>query len=202
MNAKFALSTVCAVAFAAFSASAAPATVNIPSTVHLPVFEPLISPCADPAADHFLEIDISQRPPPGAARVQKVSGWVTEDGTFNWPFVMRVRNIGDKPFAGKPGKQRVLVTEDDLLTGKKGRVVASVPFDRIDPRSGVAARFAFQASATDMNKQRFHRIYTISVKYDVMDAAIVTSQYGDCNLRNNEFFVEFDGSRKQWIYGK
>jgi hypothetical protein len=202
MNAKAALSTVCAVAFATLSASAAPPTVNIPSTVHLPVLEPLIAPCADPAADHFLEIDISQRPPAGAARVQKVSGWVTEDGTFNWPLVMRVRNIGDKPFAGKPGKQRVLVTEDDLLTGKKGRVVASVPFDRIDPRSGVAARFLFQATAADMNKQRFHRIYTISVKYDVIDDAIVTSQYGDCNLRNNAFFVEFDGSRKQWVFGK
>lgn len=202
MNTKSALTTICAVAFATLSTSAAPPTVNVPSTVHLPVLEPLIAPCADPAADRFLEIDISQRPPAGAARVQKLSGWVTEDGTFNWPLVMRVRNIGDKTFAGKPGKQRVLVTEDDLLVGKKGRVVASVPFDRIDPRSGVAARFLFQASAADMNKQRFHRVYTISVKYDVMDDAIVTGQYGDCNLRNNEFAVEFDGSRKQWVYGR
>jgi hypothetical protein len=94
------------------------------------------------------------------------------------------------------------VTEDDLLTGKKGRVVASTPFDRIDPRSGVAARLMFQASAADMNKQRFHRIYTVSIKYDVMDDTLLTGQFGDCNLRNNEFFVEFDGSRKQWIYGK
>jgi hypothetical protein len=115
---------------------------------------------------------------------------------------MRVRNIGDKAFAGKAGKQSVVVTEDDLASGKKGRVVASVPFDRIEPRSGVAARFEFAAPAVDVQKGRFHRIYTLSIKYDQMDEALINGPFGDCELRDNSFFVEFDGSRKGWIFGK
>lgn len=201
MTFKFAAPAACAL-LAATAAFAAPPTVDIPQTVHLPVLEPLIAPCADPAADRFLEIDITQRPPAGATRVQKVSGWVTDDGTFHWPFVMRMRNIGDRPFAGKPGKQRVVVTEDDLLAGKKGRVVATVPFDRIDPRSGVAVRFLFQAPATDVNKKRFRRVYKLAIKYDATDSSIVDSPFGDCNFKNNEFSLEFDGSRERWIYAR
>lgn len=201
MTFKFAALAACAL-LAATATFAAPPTVDIPQTVHLPVLEPLIAPCADPAADRFLEIDITQRPPAGATRVQKVSGWVTDDGTFHWPFVMRMRNIGDRPFAGKPGKQRVIVTEDDLLAGKKGRVVATVPFDRIDPRSGVAVRFLFQAPATDVNKKRFRRVYKLAIKYDATDSSIVDSPFGDCNFKNNEFSLEFDGSRERWIYAR
>lgn len=183
-------------------AAAAPPEVKIPVGVRLPELDPLIAPCGDPAADRFLEIDISQRPPAGATRVQKVSGWVTADGVFHWPFVMRVRNIGDKPFAGKPGGQSVQVLEDDLLTGKKGRVVANVPFDRIDPRSGIAARFQFEAPAAAVNAQRFHRRYTLSITYKKLDSAIVSGQFGDCDLQNNNFAIEIDGRRKGWIFAK
>ncbi|MBP6012677.1 MAG: hypothetical protein KBA31_10655 [Alphaproteobacteria bacterium] len=183
-------------------AAAAPPEVTIPGHVQMPELKPLISTCSDPAADHWLEIDISQRPPPGAARVQKISGWTTEDGVFHWPFVMRIRNIGDKPFVGKPGKQSVVVTEDDVAAGKKGRVVASFPFDRIEPRSGVAARFLFEAPAADMNKGKFHRIYTLSIKYGELSEQIVNGQFGDCELKNNNFVVEIDGGRKGWIFGR
>jgi hypothetical protein len=199
---KSCFATAAAACIAASAALAAPPTVDIPATVHLPQLEPLITPCADPAADRFLEIDISQRAPAGATKVQKVSGWVTGDGIFHWPFVMRVRNIGDKPFMGKAGKQSVVVVEDDLISGKKGRVVASVPFDRIDPRSGVAARFLFEAPVEAVNKRRFHRTYSLKIKYDDMGSALVDGPYGDCNLRNNEWFVEFDGSRPKWIFAK
>jgi hypothetical protein len=183
-------------------AMAAPPTVVIPDHVQIPTLQPLVSPCSDPAADHWLEIDISQRPPAGATRVQKVSGWVTEDGIFHWPFVMRIRNIGDKAFVGKPGKQNVVVTEDDVTAGKRGRVVSSVPFDRIEPHSGVAARFLFEAPAADMNKGKFHRVYTLAIKYNEMGDQIVNGQFGDCNLKNNTFFVEIDGGRKGWIFGQ
>ena len=184
------------------TAAAAPPVVDIPSHVQLPQLKPLYSTCADPAADRWLEIDITQRPPAGAARVQKVSGWTTEDGVFHWPFVMRIRNTGDKPFVGKPGKQNVVVTEDDIQGAKKSRVVATVPFDRIEPHSGVAARFLFEAPAADVNKGKFHRIYTLSIKYDELGDQIVNGQFGDCDLRNNSFFFEVDGSRKGWIIGK
>lgn len=183
-------------------AVAAPPTVAIPDHVQIPQLKPLIATCSDPAADRWLEIDISQRPPAGAARVQKVSGWTTEDGVFHWPFVMRIRNIGDKPFVGKPGKQSVVVTEDDVATGKKGRVVASVPFDRIEPRSGVAARFLFEAPAADMNKGKFHRIYKLSIKYDELNEQIVNGQFGDCDLQNNSYSMEIDGGRKGWIIAR
>lgn len=202
MNINFIARGVCALAFAAATGGAVAADLTIPQHVRLPDLDPLIKTCADPAADHFLEVDISKRPPAGATRVQRVSGWVTPDGMFHWPFVMRIRNVGDKPFAGKAGKQSVVITEDDLATGRKGRVAATAAFDRIEPRSGVAARFEFTAPAVDVAKGRFHRIYTLSIKYDLMDEALVNGPFGDCELRNNTFFVEFDGSRKGWIFAK
>ena len=110
---------------AATNASAAPPSVTVPDHVQIPQLKSLISSCSDPAADHWLEIDISQRPPAGAARVQKLSGWTTEDGIFHWPFVMRIRNIGDKPFVGKAGKQSVVVTENDA--GRAPSVVRRPP---------------------------------------------------------------------------
>lgn len=184
------------------TAAADPPQVSVPKTVQLPQLEPLFPTCADPAADHFLEVDISKRPPAGASRVQSLSAWVTEDGVFHWPFVMRIRNIGDQPFMGKAGLQSAVVTEDDLAGKTKGRVVGSTPFDRINAHSGVAVRFEFTAPAEAVQKARFHRIYTLSIKYQEMSEAIVNGRYGDCNLRNNSFFVEFDGSRKGWIFGK
>jgi hypothetical protein len=196
------LSGVAALGLATFGAAAAPGEFTVPVGVKLPEVEPLIPACADPAVDRFIEVDISQRPPAGATRIQKLSGWVTADGVFHWPLVMRLRNVGDKVFAGKPGLQRAVLTEDDLKTGKKGRVVATVPFDRIEPRGGVGVRFEFTAKAEDMQKQNFHRIFTLAIKYDRMDASIVENKFGDCNLRNNEWFVEFDGSRKGWIFAK
>ena len=164
--------------------------------------EPLVPACADPAADHFLEIDISQRPPAGATRVQRLSAWVTADGMFHWPFVMRIRNIGDQPFVGKPGKQSAVVSVDDIAAKSKGAAISSIPFDRIQPHSGVTVRFEFTAPVESIQKAKFRRIYTLSIKYDELNEAIVTSRNGDCNLLNNSFHVEFDGSRKGWIFGK
>jgi hypothetical protein len=174
---------------------------NVPVGVKLPELEPLISDCADPAVDRFIEVDISQRPPAGATRIQKLSGWVTADGVFHWPLVMRLRNIGDRAFAGKPGLQRAVVTEQDLLSGKT-REVTNVPFDRIDPRGGVGVRFQFTAPAADMAKQRFKKVFKLAIKYDRLDASIVTNKFGDCDLQNNEFSLTFDGSRKGWIFAK
>ena len=37
------------------------APLTLPPTVHLPDVAPLIPDCADPAADHFISIDIWQR---------------------------------------------------------------------------------------------------------------------------------------------
>jgi len=202
MTFNFAIRFGCTLAAALVAGSASAAELTIPKNVKLPELTPLITPCADPAADRFLEIDISQRPPAGATRIQRISAWVTPDGIFHWPFVMRVRNIGDKAFAGKAGKQSVVVTEDDLTAGKKGHVVSSAQFDRINPRSGVAARFEFTAPAATVQSARFHRIYTLTIKYDQLDQAIVNGQFGDCNLRNNTFAVEFDGGRKGWIFAK
>jgi len=202
MKFDLALRSVCLLALAVTASAAGAAELTIPKTVRLPDLDPLISPCADPAADRFLEIDISQRPPAGATRVQRVSGWVTPDGIFHWPFVMRVRNIGDKPFAGKKGLQSVVVTEDDLIAGKKGKVVAKIPFERINPRSGVAARFEFTAPAETVQKARFRRVYTLSIKYDRMDQQLLNGPFGDCDLQNNTFAVEFNGGRKGWIFAK
>ncbi len=195
------------IAIAAFgtvvlAGTSAAAELNIPKHVVLPQLEPLVPSCADPAADRFLEVDIAQRPPAGATRVQRLSAWVTPDGVFHWPFVMRVRNIGDQPFMGKPGQQAVVVTEDDLAAGKKGRVVASVPFDRIAQHSGIAARFEFTAPAAEIEKGKFRRVYTLSVQYKHLGLEITNSRYGDCNLRNNSFVVDIDGSRKGWISAK
>jgi hypothetical protein len=184
----------------AFAANAAP--VNIPANVKMPELTPLVSPCADPAADRFIEVDISQRPPAGAERVQRISAWVTPDGVLHWPFVMRVRNIGDQPFYGKPGKQSALITEDDVLAKTKGKVVGKATFDQIGAHSGVAVRFMFEAKAADVEKGKFHRIYTLSIKYDQLDQSITEGKTGDCDLRNNTFFIELDGSRKGWIFGK
>lgn len=186
----------------ALAGTAAAAELNIPKHVVLPQLEPLVSPCADPAADRFLEVDIAKRPPAGATRVQRLSAWVTTDGIFHWPFVVRVRNIGDQPFLGKAGEQAVVVTEDDLASGKKGRVVASVPFDRIAPHSGVAARFEFAAPAADVEKSKFRRVYTLSIQYKRLGLEITNSRTGDCNLRNNSFVIDIDGSRKGWISAK
>ena len=185
---------------AAFAASAPPLT--IPITVKLPDLEPLVTPNADPAADHFIEIDFAHRPPPGATPVQRIGAWVTADGVFHWPFVMRIRNIGDKPFMGKPGKQFVIVTMDDLAAKATGQEVSKTPFDRVDPRSGVAARFEFTAPAADVQAAKFHRIYTLSIRYDQLDMAIAGGPFGDSNLLNNSFKIEFDGSRKGWVFEK
>ena len=184
------------------AANASADELNIPVTVKLPDLTPLEKPCSDPAADHFMEIDISQRPPAGATRVQRVSGWVTADGVFHWPFVMRIRNIGDQPFYGKAGEQAVVVTEDDVSAGKKGRVVSSTPFTTIAGHSGVAARFEFAAPAADVAKGKFHRIYTLAIQYNNKSEQLINGRNGDCDLRNNTFFVEFDGSRKGWIFAK
>lgn len=198
MSVRLAIGLICALGFAG---SAAAQEFTVPLSVRLPELEPLISPCADPAADRFIEIDISQRPPAGATRIQKLSGWVTGDGVFHWPFVMRLRNIGDKAFVGKPGLQRAVLTETDQLTGKT-REIATTPFDRIDARGGVGVRFQFQAPAADMQKQRFRRTYKLSIKYDRLDASILNNQFGDCDLQNNEFSLVFDGGRKGWIHTK
>ncbi|MDZ4866097.1 MAG: hypothetical protein SGI91_02140 [Alphaproteobacteria bacterium] len=198
MIGRLALGTVCALAF---TLSAQAQAFDVPVGVKLPEIDPLIPACADPAADHFIEVDISQRPPAGTTRIQKLSGWVTPEGVFHWPLVMRLRNVGDRVFAGKPGLQRAVLTEQDLLSGKT-REVMTVPFDRIDPRGGVGVRFQFTAPAADMAKQRFKKVFKLAIKYDRLDASIVSNQYGDCNLQNNEFSVTFDGSRKGWIFAK
>lgn len=197
---KFA--AIAAVATLTVCGSAAAAELAIPKHVQLPDLVPLVSSCSDPAADRFMEIDISQRPPAGATRVQRVGGWVTNDGVYHWPFVVRIRNIGDQPFIGKPGQQDAVVTEDDLVAGTKGRVVASVPFDRIAQHSGLAVRFTFTAPAAEVEKGKFRRIYTLSLNYKNKGYELINGRNGDCNLRNNTFTVEFDGSRKGWIFAK
>lgn len=191
-----------ALAWTAAAADQSALQLNIPTSVQLPQLEPLVPACADPAADHFLEIDISQRPPAGATRVQRLSAWVTADGVFHWPFVMRVRNIGDQPFIGKPWMQSAIVIEDEFAGKTKGKVAGETKFERIPAHSGVAVRFEFTAPVEAVQKANFHRIYTLSLKYDRLDDAIVTSRNGDCDLLNNSFRVEFDGSRKGWIFGK
>lgn len=201
-GARMKYAILAATALAAATLATHAAELKIPPHVVLPELEPLVPSCADPAADRFLEVDIAQRPPAGATRIQRLSAWVTADGTFHWPFVMRVRNLGDQAFIGKPGEQSVIITEDDLATGKKGRVVANVPFDRIAPHSGIAARFAFTAPATDVEKGKFKRTYTLSIQYKRLGLEITNTRFGDCNLRNNSFVVEIDGSRKGWVSAK
>src|SRR5262245_34363303 len=125
MIARVALSLTCALGL---TVTAQAQEFDVPVGVKLPEVEPLIPDCADPAADRFLEFDFSQRRPAGTTRIQKLSGWVTPDGVFHWPLVMRLRNVGDRAFAGKPGLQRAVVTEQDLLSNKT-REVMNVPFD-------------------------------------------------------------------------
>ncbi|NOT40809.1 MAG: hypothetical protein HOP13_09975 [Alphaproteobacteria bacterium] len=175
------------------------ADLVVPKEVKLPDLEPLLPPCSDPAADRFLEIDFSQRAPAGATRVQRIGAWVTPDGVFHWPFVMRVRNIGDQPFFGKPNEQAAVLTEIDVAAGNKSREVASVPFDKIMPHSGVAVRFIFTAPADQIAKAKFKRLYTLAIKYKT---DVSQSRTGDCNIRNNTFAIEFDGSRKGWVFAK
>jgi hypothetical protein len=198
MIGRAALGLICALGL---GATAQAQEFDVPVGVKLPELDPLIADCADPAVDRFIEVDISQRPPAGTTRIQKLSGWVTADGVFHWPLVMRLRNIGDRAFAGKPGLQRAVVTEQDLLSGKT-REVTNVPFDRIEPRGGVGVRFQFTAPAADMAKQRFKKVFKLAIKYDRLDASIVTNKFGDCDLQNNEFSLTFDGSRKGWIFAK
>lgn len=183
----------------AFTATAHAADLKVPVTVQLPQLQSLVSPCSDPAADRFLELDLMQRPPAGATRVPRIGGWVTPDGIFNWPFVMRVRNLGDQPFIGQAGLQSVVVTEDDRLSGAKGKVVSNTPFAQIAAHSGVAARFLFSAPAADVEKGKFHRIYTLKLDYKKIDVALTGGRTGDCNLTNNTFTVEFNGKTKTWI---
>src|SRR5689334_14588864 len=92
------------------SASAAD-PLKLPA-IKLPDTEPPIPNCADPAADHFGSLDMWLRPPAGSTPVSAVHAYLTPDGIFQWPLVMRVRNLGDQPYVGKPGKQRAVVTED------------------------------------------------------------------------------------------
>ena len=194
------VTAICAVLTASAAAFAADA-IKIPQTMNMPVLEPLVPPCADPAADHFIEIDISQRPPAGSARVQRISGWVTADGVLHWPFVMRVRNIGDQVFIGTPGKQSAQLIEKDLAKGTT-KTLATVPFDRVPAHSGVAVRFEFDAPAKEVEKGKFHRLYTLEINYGKQNDAIANPRYGDCNMRNNSFSIELDGSRPKWIYAK
>ena len=188
------LSSVLVVTLAGPAAAQGVPPLNIPTTVQLPELEPLVPACADPAADHFLEIDISKRPPPGATRVQRLSAWITPDGVFHWPFVMRIRNLGDQPFIGKAWMQSAIVIVDEFAGKTKGKVAGETKFDRIAAHSGIAVRFEFTAPAEAIRKAKFHRIYTLSIKYDELNEAVVTGRNGDCNLRNNSFSVEFDGS--------
>ena len=185
-----------------FACAASAAELKIPKEVKLPDLEPMVPACADPAIDRFIEVDLLNRPPPGATRIQRLGAWVTPDGVFHWPFVMRVRNLGDQPFVGKPGGQAAVVTEDDVLAGKKGRVAASVPFDRIAQHSGVAVRFEFTAPADQIEKGKFRRVFTLALKYRNEGVELITGRNGDCNLKNNAFSIEFDGSKKTWVSAK
>lgn len=189
-----------AVAFAASSLfAAADEPLNIPNTVHLPDLEPLIPNCADPAADHFITIDMWARPPAGTMQVAKLHAWVTPDGVFHWPLVMRVRNLGDQPFIGKPGQQSAVITEDDVVANAKGREVGSQKFDRIEPRGSLLVHFEFTAPRSAVEKQSFHRIYTLKLKLNESDGKALEGPYGDCHAKNNSYFFELDGSRKGWF---
>ncbi len=192
-----AMSAIFAVTPGATADAVAPLT--LPPTVHLPDVEPLIPDCADPAADHFISLDIWQRPPAGATQVGVVHAWLTSDGIFHWPLVMRVRNLGDQPYVGKPGKTSAVVTEDDIVAKTKDRVVGSIKFDRLEPHGAALVHFEFTAPRAAIEQQKFHRIYTLSLKFDA-DQKALEGMYGDCHPKNNEYHVEFDGSRKGWIF--
>ncbi len=186
---------------AAFSLSASADTpLTLPNTVHLPDVPPLIPNCADPAADHFITVDMWARPPAGTPQVGVVHAWLTPDGVFHWPFVMRVRNLGDQPFIGKPAKQSAVVTEDDIVAKTQGRVVGSQNFDRLDPRGSLLVHFEFTAPRAAVEAHSFHRIYTLTLKFDESNQKALEGQYGDCNTTNNKYHIELDGSRKGWIF--
>src|SRR6185369_17145359 len=95
--------------------------------------------------------------------------WLTADGVFHWPFVMRVRNLGDQPFIGKPGKQSAVVLEDDIVANTKGREVGTAKFDRIDQHGALLVHFEFTAPRAAVEQHSFHRIYTLSLKLDESD---------------------------------
>jgi hypothetical protein len=193
------LGALVALSFNADADTVAPLT--LPNTIHLPDINPLIPNCADPAADHFISLDIWQRPPAGATQVGVVHAWLTADGVFHWPFVMRVRNLGDQPFIGKPGKQSAVVSEDDIVAKTKDREVGSLKFDRIEPHGSMLVHFEFTAPRAAIEQHNFHRIYTLTLKLDETDQKALESLYGDCHPANNKFHVEFDGSRTGWIFG-
>jgi len=93
---KYGISSVAIVALLAVTLGArADEPLKLPITVKLPDPQPLIPNCADPAADHFLTLDMWTRPPAGSTQVSAVHAYLTPDGVFHWPFVMRVRNLGD-----------------------------------------------------------------------------------------------------------
>lgn len=184
----------------AIPAFAEPPPFTLPNTIRLPDPPPLIPNCSDPAADHFLSLDLWQRPPAGAQQFAVQHAWLTPDGIFHWPFVMRVRNLGDQPFVGKPGKQSAIVTEDDLLAGTKGKEIGSAKFDRIDQHGALLVHFEFTAPRAAVESGKFHRIYTLTLKFDETDQKGLESKYGDCRTNNNKYFVELDGSRKGWFF--
>ena len=70
------------IAVASFSAQAE-APLKVPNTVHLPDIEPLIPNCADPAADHFVTLDMWARAPAGTTQVAALHAWLTPDGVFH-----------------------------------------------------------------------------------------------------------------------
>jgi hypothetical protein len=193
--------TAAALALAALSPSVqADAPLKIPNIVHLPDVAPLIPNCSDPAADHFITIDMWTRPPAGVIQAAAIHAWVTPDGIFHWPLVMRVRNLGDQPFMGKPGKQSAVITEDDVIANTKGKEVGSQKFDRIEPHGSLLVHFEFTAPRAVVEAQNFHRIYTLSLKLDESDRKALESTYGDCHPKNNSYFIEIDGSRKGWVF--
>lgn len=196
----FAFASVVAIAPLGAQAQA-PAPIKIPNTVRIPDIEPLIPNCADPAADHFVTLDMWARPPAGTTKVQAMNAYITADGIFHWPLVMRVRNVGDQPFMGKPGKQRAVVTEDDVLANKKGKEVGSQKFDRIEPHGSFLVHFEFTAPRAAVEAQNFHRIYTLTLELDETDQKFLEGKYGDCHPKNNKYFIEIDGSRKGWVFG-
>jgi hypothetical protein len=198
---KFSVLIAAVAALSLISVNAiADAPLTIPNTVHLPDVAPLIPNCSDPAADHFVTLDMWARQPPGATPVAALHAWITADGVFHWPLVMRVRNLGDQPFIGKPGMQSAVITEDDVIANAKGKEVGSQKFDRIEPHGALLVHFEFTAPRAAVQSQNFHRIYTLTLKLNEADEKALGSMYGDCHPKNNSYFVEIDGSRKGWVF--
>ena len=202
INLRLSLCLAAALVALSVDAGADPAApLTLPNTIQLPNTTTLIPNCADPAADHFISLDLFQRPPAGATQVGVVHAWLTSDGIFHWPFVMRVRNVGDQPFIGKPGRQSAVVTEDDIVANTKGREVGAAKFDRIEPHGSLLVHFEFTAPRAAIEHANFHRIYTLTLKLDETDQKALEGTYGDCHPANNQYHVEFDSSRKGWIFG-